>query len=55
MTNPNSEEQQAQIVLSTKNLTEDMDFFSGLGFKLINIFPDDDPEVAVMSCFGLNI
>ena len=55
MGSSNKVEPQAQIVLASSDLTQDMDFFSGLGFRLINIFPDDDPEVAVMACFGLNI
>ena len=46
---------QAQILLSSNDLTADMDFLVGLGFKLINNFPDDEPEVAIMAAHGLQI
>ena len=46
---------QAQIVLHTKDINEDMDYFISIGFRLINIFPDDSPEVAVMTGHGINI
>jgi len=45
----------AQIVLPTKDLSKEMDFFSQIGFRLYNIFPDDSPEVAVMIGHGLSI
>lgn len=32
-----------------------MDFLSSVGFRLDQIFPSDDPEVAIMSGFGMNI
>ncbi len=46
---------QAQVVLYSKDLNEEMDFFISIGFRLINIYPDDSPEVAVMSGHGINI
>lgn len=46
---------QAQVLIPSKDLTLEMEFFEGLGFKLNNIFPDDDPEVAVMSGFGVQL
>ncbi|MFT6500996.1 MAG: quercetin dioxygenase-like cupin family protein [Crocinitomicaceae bacterium] len=45
----------AQIVQSSANLPEDINFLINLGFKLMNIFPDDDPEVAVMNGHGVSI
>jgi len=46
---------QAQVLLSSNDLTADMDFLIGLRFKLINIYPDDEPEVAIMKGHGLQI
>lgn len=46
---------QAQVLLPSKDLVKDMDYFTNLGFKLVNIFPDDDPEVAVMIGHGMHI
>lgn len=51
----NNSASQAQIVLPSMDLTADMAYFEGLGFKLIHIFPDDDPEVAVMKGHGLHV
>ncbi|MBL4651381.1 MAG: cupin domain-containing protein [Flavobacteriales bacterium] len=48
-------ESQAQILVSSGNLTADMDFLIDIGFRLDNIFPDDSLEVAVMSGHGINI
>lgn len=49
----NKTDSQAQVLLPSKDLVKDMDYFANLGFRLINIFPDDNPEVAVM--IGHNI
>ena len=46
---------QAQLLLSTTDLTEEMDFFHKIGFRLAQIFPADDPQVAVMSGHGIEI
>jgi quercetin dioxygenase-like cupin family protein len=46
---------QAQVVLPSKDLDADMDFFIALGFRLINIFPDDSPEVAIMTGHSIHI
>jgi len=46
---------QAQIVLPSADLSADMDFLIELGFRLQNIFPDDDPAVAVMVGHGQQI
>ena len=46
---------QAQLLLPTKDLTKEMDFFQKIGFRLDQIFPADDPQVAVMSGHGLEI
>ena len=34
----------ARVVIPTKSLSEEMEFFSDLGFKLRNILPDDNPD-----------
>ena len=44
-----------QVVLPSQELSEDMAFFSKLGFRLDNIFPADDPAVAIMSGYGLHL
>lgn len=46
---------QAQIVQPSNDLPTEMAFFEKMGFQLINIFPDDSPEVAVMSGHGMYI
>jgi len=51
----NNTDHQAQVLLPSKDLTEDIAYFSNLGFKLDNIFPSDDPEVAMMSGHGIHI
>lgn len=43
----------AQLLLPTKNLPKEMDFFQKIGFRLDQIFPADDPQVAIMSGHGL--
>jgi len=48
-------ENTAQVLVPTSDVTEEMSFFMDLGFRLDNIFPDDDPEVAVMSGHGIHI
>ena len=44
-----------QVILPTKDLSLNMNFFSDLGFRLDNIFPSDEPAVAIMSGHGLCI
>ncbi|MCE7990771.1 MAG: cupin [Roseivirga sp.] len=44
---------QAELLMPSADLTEDMDFFTHLGFRLDQIYPSDDPEVARMSGHGL--
>jgi quercetin dioxygenase-like cupin family protein len=44
-----------QLVLPSNELSEDMAFFTKLGFRLDNIFPADDPAVAIMSGYGLHL
>ncbi len=48
-------ESQAQVLLPTNDLSSDIAFFEEIGFRLNNIFPDDSPEVAVMSGHGIQI
>ena len=55
MSQPNETESQAQILLPTKDLSADMNYFADLGFRLEHIFPSDDPKVAIMSGHGLHI
>jgi len=45
----------SQVVLSSNDLSADMSFFSSIGFRLDNIFPSDDPAVAIMSGHGMSI
>jgi len=45
----------AQLLLPSKDLTGDIDFFSNIGFRLNYIFPSDDPAVAIMSGHGINV
>jgi len=45
----------AQLVLPSTDLTADIDFFSNLDFRLDQIFPSDDPKVAIMSGHGICI
>lgn len=44
---------QAQVVLPSKDLQADMTFLEQLGFRLENIYPSDDPAVAILSGHGL--
>jgi quercetin dioxygenase-like cupin family protein len=46
---------QAHIVLSTADLNADMEFLINLGFRLDQIFPADDPAVAILSGYGLQL
>lgn len=55
MDHSNMSESQAQVLLSSKDLNADMEFLTDLGFRLENIFPSDDPAVAIMSGHGLHI
>ena len=46
----------AELALPSKNLNEDIDFFTKkIGMRLDEIFPADDPSVAVISGFGLRL
>ncbi len=55
MSNHFQNDNQAQIVLPSQDLTKDMEFFAKLGFRLDQIFPSDDPAVAVLSGFKMHI
>ena len=46
---------QAQILQPSIDLPKDMAFFENLGFRLDNIYPADNPEVAMMSGYGIRI
>ena len=43
---------QAQIEIPCKDLPAEISFFEELGYQLINIYPDDNPQLAVMNGFG---
>ena len=46
----------AQVLVPTRDVAKDIDFFKErFGFKLLNIFPDDDPQVAVLFGHGLHL
>ena len=46
----------AQVVVPTIDVSGDIEFFKEkFGFKLQNIFPDDDPEVAILFGNGLHL
>lgn len=46
---------QAQLVLSTTDLSADISFFEDIGFRLEQIYPADHPQVAVISGHGMQI
>lgn len=46
---------QAELLLPSEDLSEDMAFFTRLGFRLDQIYPSDDPAVARMSGHGMKI
>jgi len=46
---------QALMLAPTKSLTKEREFLENLGFKLIHIYPDDEPEVAVMIGHGIKL
>ena len=45
----------AELLQPSKNINEDIDFFTKLGFRLNNIFPADNPSVALLSGHGINL
>ena len=46
----------AEVLLPTKELRDDIPFFTKvLGMRMDEIFPADDPSVAVFSGFGLRV
>ena len=46
----------AQVIVPTLAVSKDIEFLQEkFGFKLLNIFPDDDPEVAVLYGHGLHL
>jgi len=55
MTNTSKTHSQAQLVMPTQDLDADMAFFSSLGFRLDQIFPADNPSVAILSGHGISI
>ena len=46
---------QAEVRLPTQNLHDDLPFYEGLGFRLDQIWPADDPAVAIISGHGLRL
>ncbi len=51
----NTSDALAQLVQASSNLEAEMAFFHKMGFRLIHIFPDDSPEVAVMTGHGIHL
>ncbi len=45
----------AEVRLPSQDLNADMAFFRGIGFRLDQIFPADDPTVAVVSGHGMRV
>ena len=45
----------AQVKISCRNLNQEVEFFIQLGFKLLQVFPADNPRVMVLSGFDLNL
>jgi len=45
----------AHVVVPTRDLPADLDFFAALGFRLDQITPADDPETAILSRHGLRL
>ena len=46
---------QAELVLPSTNLNEDVEFLKKIGFRLNNVYPADDPAVARLSGHGMCI
>ena len=47
---------QAQVLVPTRDVGKDIDFFKEtFGFKLLNIFPDDNPEFAILFGHGIHL
>ena len=54
MLSANSAATQAQVVIPTRSLQEDIPFFSGvMGMRMESIFPAEDPSVAVFAGHGV--
>jgi len=51
----NNVDSHAEVLLPSNDLTEDIAYLKNLGFRLNTIFPDDNPEVAVMIGYGLHV
>lgn len=49
------EDSSAELLLSTKDLNADMEFFKSIGFNLNTIHPTDDPAIATMQGHGMAI
>lgn len=48
--------QAAEVTLACTELNDTLEFFRDrIGFKLVAIFPSDDPQIAVLTGFGLSI
>jgi len=55
MSTQHQEDSQAQLLLPSSDLPADIEFLTGLGFRLDNISPADNPSVANMSGHGLHV
>ena len=48
-------EGQGIIVLPSKDLSEDIKFFTNIGFRQDQIYPADNPVFSVLSAYGLTL
>ena len=55
MTDTKISKSQAQILLPSKNLNDDIEFFTKIGFRLMQIYPADYPATAIMTGHNLTI
>ena len=51
----NSSESQAQLLLPSQNLNEDIKFFGKIGFRLMQIYPADYPATTIMTGHNITI
>lgn len=55
MSTRKSKASQAQVLIPSSDLPLEVDYFTSIGFRLENIYPADDPTIAIMSAYGLQI
>ncbi len=55
MSEHNTSTTRAELLQPSDNINKDIDFFTNHGFRLNNIFPDDNPSVALLSGYGIHL